>query len=270
MERGSDSLHPSLSTHLILKPALWLTQSQYRYFSRQFGIASRYLVSGICPWEQLTRTGSVWSYILYTCFNNSYQDYNSTMRFQQHHKTTSVNWLTLVWNFDGVTAISAQRDMTNQRGQLSICCQNLNLDLCNCCKINIPGWWSLADVVMMKQLNSMSVSSCYRTHRNMPLLLELALLEEHEGNVTEARRLFQRAEDPQSPAHPPLIDAYIAFERAQHNYEKAEHLLNSHRDMLNSRIARTWLASVSNNQQLGLDSAWLGKHALCRMHGIGP
>ena len=97
----------------------------------------------------------------------------------------------------------------------------------------------------------------------MPLLLELALLEEHEGNVTEARRLFQRAEDPQSPAHPPLIDAYIAFERAQHNFEKAEELLNSHRDMLNSRIARTWLVRVLYNQQLGLESAWLGLASMC-------
>ena len=67
------------------------------------------------------------------------------------------------------------------------------------------------------------------------MLLELAMLEQREGNASEARSLFQQASDPNMPIHPPLIEAWIAFEKSQRNYEAVESLLKMHENVCASQ-----------------------------------
>ena len=50
------------------------------------------------------------------------------------------------------------------------------------------------------------------------------MLEEEEGNVREARRLYELSDDAEIPLHKPLIEAWIAFERSQNNFERVADL----------------------------------------------
>ena len=95
-ERGYDSLHPSLSVHL----------SRIHYWHKASITTSPcdlalHLGTSLRPMPMRTAHQNWLCVKLYTCFKNSYQDYDPTMPFQQHHKMTFVNWLTLVWNFTG-------------------------------------------------------------------------------------------------------------------------------------------------------------------------
>lgn len=66
----------------------------------------------------------------------------------------------------------------------------------------------------------------------MPLLLERAVLEQEEGNIDEARKLFQMGCDINAPEHKPMLEAWIAFERSQHNFERAEELNSGYESLL--------------------------------------